>query len=247
MGRPPRLHSPLSNVTVQSCAMNQYWRRNREGLGVNILATLTCAMIVCAFWFFHDRIPVGTWRIAYWIGAGVFGLLGFIVFFVPFETKVRSSHPRTETEQSGRPSHWDIIRPPRSRYRTVTKTATSLPFRQSCCFEYGPEGHAHPLRLRGGPTRVIIQFTCRIANPVKAMFDLGEDAMNVLPPKFLEQARGVLETHSAAELRNDREAIAAKVQQSANLFFEEHGYFLESVTIGHVEPLTRGPKQPEHT
>src|SRR5437870_4487329 len=66
--------------------MKEYLSRNREGLGVNILATGICGLVVYGFWQFNEAIPEG-WRTAYWIGAIVIGVLGFILFFVPFGSR----------------------------------------------------------------------------------------------------------------------------------------------------------------
>jgi hypothetical protein len=155
-----------------------------------------------------------------------------------------SSMKENRSPHSNGPSHWDTVRPRQSRYEIVSETCNSIPFRNSVSYEYGPQGHVHPLKLRGKPARVVVEFTCRVSNPYRAMFHAGEYAMNVLPPLFLERARGVLEKHSANELRDNRPAIAAAVLQSAIPLFEEYGYILESVTIGDVEPLTFAAKRP---
>ncbi len=136
------------------------------------------------------------------------------------------------------PDHWQGIRPPGSKYATVTETASSIPGGlQSFSFEYGSRGHAYPLTLKGTTARVEIQFTCRIIDPYKAMFGANEYPLNVLRPRFLSQARGVLERFSLTKLREGRETVAREIMAELSPQFEELGFQLESVTIGAIEKL----------
>src|SRR5258708_15493957 len=110
---------------------------------------------------------------------------------------------------------------------------------QSFSFEYGPHGHAHPLLLSNRPVRLEIQFTCQISNPYRAMFAANEYALNVLPTKFLSQARAILEQFSMKKLRDDRLKIAHEVMERLSPQFEELGVRLDSVTLGAIESVGR--------
>jgi hypothetical protein len=108
---------------------------------------------------------------------------------------------------------------------------------QSFSYEYGPEGHAKPLILGNALVRAEIEFACRIDNPYKAMYGANDFALNVLPPKFLVQARSILEAYSISKLRECRsEASQAVVAKMAPEFLRL-GVRLESVSIGALEQV----------
>jgi hypothetical protein len=136
------------------------------------------------------------------------------------------------------PENWQGIVPPQSRYKFVTETTDSIPLGlQSFSFEYGPQGHAKALTLEGAIVRAEIQFTCRISNPYKALFGANEYALNVLQPKFLSQARGILERFSLTKLRAGRQEVARDIMEQLSPQFEELGVRLESVTIGALDQI----------
>lgn len=86
--------------------------------------------------------------------------------------------------------------------------------------------------LRNKIVRAEISFTCQIVNPYKAVYAANEYALNVLPPKFLIQARSILEAHSLSDLRNNREQVSSEIMESLSAQFERLGVRLESVTLG---------------
>ncbi|MGH9959777.1 MAG: SPFH domain-containing protein [Pyrinomonadaceae bacterium] len=139
------------------------------------------------------------------------------------------------------PDNWQGIVPPQSRYEFVTETTDSIPLGlQSFSFEYGPQGHAKALTLKGAIVRAEIQFTCRISNPYKAVFSANEYALNVLQPRFLSQARGILERFSLPRLRAGRQEAAREIMAQLSSQFEELGVHLELVTIGALDQIERG-------
>ena len=120
----------------------------------------------------------------------------------------------------------------------MTETSDSIPLGlQSFSFEYGPQGHAKPLTLKGAFVCAKIQFTCRISNPYKAMFGANEYALNVLPPQFLSQARSILEIYSFTKLRASRQEVSHEIMAKLSPQFEELGVQLESVTIGALDKI----------
>lgn len=198
-----------------------------------------------------------------WIfsGVGVFALSGLLFLLRPalvcaLSTRDRqtarrepkSQDPRGTVHQgvkqderrssgsSGAAKHWQGVVPPESRYLFATRTATGLPAGlQSFSFEYADRGHAYPLRLRGASVRAEIQFSCNIGNPYAALFGAGEYALNILQPRFLSEARGVLEQYSVEEVRRRRRAVAEEICAQVSPLFKELGFSLESVTIGTLE------------
>lgn len=138
------------------------------------------------------------------------------------------------------PDNWQGIVPPQSRYAFVQETSDSIPLGlQTFAFEYGPQGHAKALTLKGTIVRAEIQFTCQIVNPYKAMFSANEYALNVLQPRFLVQARNVLEKFSLTKLREGRQDIAKEIQTQMSPEFLDLGVRLESVTIGALDKIGR--------
>jgi len=120
----------------------------------------------------------------------------------------------------------------------MTETRDSIPLGlQSFSFEYGPQGHAKTLTLKGAMVRAEIQFTCRISNPYKALFGANEYALNVLPPRFLSQARSILESYSLTKLRASRQEVSRDIMAKLSPQFEELGVQLESVTIGALDQI----------
>lgn len=155
-----------------------------------------------------------------------------------------SSNARVAKSAKTESDHWQGMRPPNSRYETVTESTTSMPAGiQTCSFEYGPHGHVHPVVLSGRPARLEIQFTCQVTNPYKALFEANEYALNVLPPKFLQEARTILERHTVAGIRRNRQQIADVIKTACTPLFEKFGMRLDSVTIGAVDKIG-GSKTP---
>jgi len=189
-----------------------------------------------------------------WIfsGIGIFALSGAVWLI---RHLVFQNSPRNDGESAGKskeqrgglngapnviPEHWQGILPPQSRYKFKSEIRDSIPLGlQSFSLEYGPQGHANALILKGQIVRAEIQFTCRIVNPYKALFGANEYALNVLPPRFLLQARSILENYSLAELRVKRQKVSRDIMAKLSLQFEELGVRLESVTIGALEQLTQ--------
>jgi len=186
-----------------------------------------------------------------WIfsGIGVLALTGVIWLLRRF---LFSHRPSQQPQQSAAPGgaasdvpnvvpdNWQGIVPPQSRYDFVTETSDSIPLGlQSFSFEYGPQGHAKALTLNGAIVRAEIQFTCQITNPYKAMFGANEYALNVLPPRFLSQARGILERFPLTRLRAGRQEIARDIMAQLSPQFEELGVRLESVTVGALDLIER--------
>jgi regulator of protease activity HflC (stomatin/prohibitin superfamily) len=91
--------------------------------------------------------------------------------------------------------------------------------------------------LKEAIVRAEIQFTCRIYNSYKAMFGANEYALNVLPPRFLSQARSILERYSLTELRASRQEVSRDIIAQSQPQFEELGVRLESVTIGALDQI----------
>ncbi|MCH8041430.1 MAG: hypothetical protein IH977_13970 [Nitrospinae bacterium] len=187
-----------------------------------------------------------------WIfsGVGLFALSGALWFV---RHLIFPNSPQNNEELAGQskqrgsrsngapnilPKDWQGIVPPQSRYRVVTETSDSIPLGlQSFSFEYGPQGHAKPLTLKGAFVCAKIQFTCRISNPYKAMFGANEYALNVLPPQFLSQARSILEIYSFTKLRASRQEVSHEIMAKLSPQFEELGVQLESVTIGALDKI----------
>lgn len=170
-----------------------------------------------------------------------------------FRRLLFSNSPRTDGESGSQlresnsvpnvvPENWQGIIPPQSRYEFFTEYTDSIPLGlQSFSFEYSPQGHAKALTLKGGTIVCAeIQFTCRISNPYKATYGANENALNVLQPKFLVQARGILEKFSLTKLRAGRQEVARDIVAQLSPQFEELGVRLESVTIGALDQIERG-------
>jgi len=187
-----------------------------------------------------------------WIfsGVGVFAISGAFWFIYHLLFRNSPGHDeesaRLSENQGGGsnavpnvvPTSWQGIVPPQSKYRFVKKTSDSIPLGlQSFSFEYGPHGHATALTLKGAIVRAEIQFTCRVSNPYKALFGANEYALNVLPPRFLLQARSILEGYSLTTLRASREEVSRAIVSKLSPQFEELGVQLESVTMGALEQI----------
>jgi SPFH domain / Band 7 family len=158
----------------------------------------------------------------------------------------------TSTDQDGAssgapnvvPEKWQGIVPPQSRYDFVTESTDSIPVGlQSFSFEYGPQGHAKALTLKGAIVRADIQFTCRIVNPYKAIYGANEYALNVLKPRFLSHARDILERLSLTRLRAGRQEVARDIVSQLSPQFKELGVRLESVTIGALDQIEKVSKE----
>lgn len=92
------------------------------------------------------------------------------------------------------PREWQPILLAQSRCEFASEECSDIQLGlQFFSLEYGRQGHAGPLRLKNAVGRAEIQFDCRIDNVHKAMFATNDFALNVLPPRFLVQARSILE------------------------------------------------------
>jgi hypothetical protein len=137
------------------------------------------------------------------------------------------------------PKEWQAIMPPQSKYVFNSEIRSDVPLGlQSFSFEFGPEGHAKPLMLKNAIVRAEIEFTCRVDNPYKALFGAIDYALNVLPPRFLVQARNTLEGYSLSKLRENRLEASRAIVSAMAPQFQELGVRLESVTIGALERVT---------
>jgi hypothetical protein len=143
------------------------------------------------------------------------------------------------------PAHWQGILPDESKYEVVTKSTASIPLGiQTFSFEYGPGGHAKPLRLPGRTVVCAeIQFNCRMVNPVKALFGANEYALKVLQPRFLVAAREIMEKYSLSRIRSSREEVSNEIVMKLSGEFYELGVCLEAVTIGALEKLAIPPRR----
>jgi hypothetical protein len=189
-----------------------------------------------------------------WIfsGLGVAILLGFISLVKTFvgrkkvtstaQERVVPSPPREQPQSRSIPSHWQGIMPEGSKYEIVTGMRDYIQLGpQNLTFEYGPSGHAKPLRFSDGSFgQLVIMFTCEVINPYLATFAAGGDfALNVLPPKFLVGAREILEKTTAAAIRRNREEVSSKIQAKMAPEFEALGVRLMGVSIDSIDRLER--------
>lgn len=188
-------------------------------------------------------------------GIGVFflsGLCWFVhkLFFQKsrqrvLKQSVKSLYAANSNKVSGPvdipvPEEWHGILPADSKYEFKQETRTAIPLgSQSFAFEFAPQGHANPLILKNKIVRAEIRFTCRITNPMKACFNSNDFALNILPPKFLVEARRILESYSLSKLRVNREQISRNIVVALSPEFEKHGVQLESVSLGSLEPIGR--------
>jgi len=177
-------------------------------------------------------------------GGGIFAITisYYLVrrLFNPDIKKTESSFKNSIPPQDGRnsPDPWETIRPPASRYRLVTGKANSVSAAvQFHNYEYALNGHAHPLNLNGVKVRCEIEFSCQITNPMDAISALGEYALNILPPRFLMQARPILEKYTFTKLRKEREKAASQILNLMKPQFNEAGFALLSVTISAVDKV----------
>ncbi|MBK6949595.1 MAG: hypothetical protein IPH16_17305 [Haliscomenobacter sp.] len=109
-------------------------------------------------------------------GIGIVAISGF--FWIArrlFLSKKQKTKQPIDTEPKALADNennvWHGIRPSESRFTTVTEWTDSIPAGlQTFSLEYGPYGHAHPLKLKGTKKgtaiRAEIQFTCQISNPI---------------------------------------------------------------------------------
>jgi len=149
------------------------------------------------------------------------------------------------TQKDRRPSirregkdYWQGITPEGTKYETEVVVSDSIPVSfQTFSFEYGPRGHVKELSLLGSSATAEIQFDCQITNPYKAMFSGGDYALNFLCPKFLVQARTVLENYSLTNLRKNREEVAKDIVSLLKQEFESYGVELQAVRIGAVQKI----------
>jgi SPFH domain / Band 7 family len=196
-------------------------------------------------------------------GVGVFALSGMLVLlrrmfsqrapqlptYPPGILSEGERHDPTEPLRSKRatnqdaapedvPKEWQTIIPPQSKYKFVSEKKDAIPLGlQSFSFEYGPTGHAYPLVLKKAMVRAEVEFTCRVNNPYKALFGANDYALNILPPRFLTQARNILEAYSLSQLRESRLEASRAIEAAMAPQFMELGVRLESVTIGALEQI----------
>ncbi len=184
-------------------------------------------------------------------GVGVFVLSGMILIarrlFRRKPLPQNGDHRQSATATHGHgstgvpllvPKNWQAILPRRTRHKFVSQTKTAVPLGlQSFTFEYGPNGHANALILKGAVVRAEIQLTCQIVNLYKALFAANDYALNVLLPTFVLQARGVLERFPLNKLRAAREEVAREIASQVSPQFYELGVKLESVTIGALDKI----------
>lgn len=196
-------------------------------------------------------------------GVGVFALSGMLVLFRmifsqrtpqphnvlpgilregerqdPSESPSSNRATKRDAAPEGVPKEWQTIIPRQSKYKFVSERRNSIPLGlQSFSFEYGPEGHANPLVLKKAMVRAEVEFKCRVTNPYKAVYGANDYALNVLPPRFLIQARNILETYSLSKLRDSRLEASRAIVAAMAPQFTELGVRLESVTIGALEQI----------
>lgn len=164
----------------------------------------------------------------------------------------RKSSPIADTEDGenksdSTPKHWQGILPDDSKYRISSKRSDSIPLtRQTFSFEYNRHGHAAPLVLKRTTVRCEVQFTCQITNVYLAMFAGDGYALNILPPRFLSEARQILEQRSLKDLRENRDLVSGEIIKQLTQIFEARGVKLESVTIGALEKIPDDRKMKEN-
>lgn len=162
-------------------------------------------------------------------GIGVFMLTGCIWFFRKFITL----SPANRVIGSKNKSQRNLI-----SNNSTPKELVSIPLGlQSFSFIYGPQGHAKTLTLKGARVSAEIQLTCQIINPYKAMFGANDYALNVLLPRFLLEARGLLELNSLTKLRENRIEVSKNIMSKLSPQFDKLGVRLDSVTIGAIEKI----------
>jgi hypothetical protein len=160
-------------------------------------------------------------------------------------TKESAPKPSPTLEQrksNPMPSHWQGIIPEGSKYQINTEMRDYIQMGpQTYTFEYGPSGHAKPIRFSDGSLgQLVIMFTCEISNPYLAAFAAGgEFALNVLPAKFLVGAREILEKTAAAAIRRNREDVSARIRTKMMPEFEAVGVRLINVSIDSIDKLER--------
>ena len=160
------------------------------------------------------------------------------VIFGKSESGKNEVHSQSIDIEDDEPNYWEAIRPLNSNYKLVSKKSNSIPAGiQTFSFEYSPYGHAHALNLKGKTVRAEIQFSCRITNVYKAMFEADDYALNFLQPQFLLQARTILERFSIDNLRDKRQEVSNEVLNELADSFGKFGFALLSVTIGAVEQI----------
>lgn len=63
--------------------MTDFWTQNREGLGINILASAIYGSGLYALWWIGKRTPSGAWRVAYVADAAVLASIACVYAFFP--------------------------------------------------------------------------------------------------------------------------------------------------------------------
>lgn len=208
----------------------EYILKNKEWLfsGVGVFAL--SAMLVLLRWMFSQRAPQ-----PHNVPPGI---LSEGERHDPSEPLHSNQATKQDGAPEGVPKEWQTIIPRQSKYKFVSERRNSVPLGlQSFSFEYGPEGHANSLILKKAMVRAEVEFTCRVNNPYKALYGANDYALNVLPPRFLIQARNILETYSLSKLRESRPEASCAIMAAMAPQFMELGVRLESVTIGALEQI----------
>ena len=162
-------------------------------------------------------------------GFGIFIFTGFIWFARRLITS-NSAKSVVEPElKSQRKIHNNSSKP---------KKSVAIPLGlQTFSLVYGSRGQSKALTLKGTRVNAEVQITCQIINPYKAMFGANDYALNVLLPRFLTEARGILEMNSMTKLRDNRAEISGNILSQLSPQFEKLGVRLDSVTIGAIEKV----------
>jgi hypothetical protein len=179
-----------------------------------------------------------------WIfsGIGIFAITGVLWFFrkLFFQRSTVDPERKTSKRDSKHPpsNHWEAIRPPNSKYKTVSKMVDSMPAGiQTIALEYSTDGHAHPLNLKGTIARAEIVFECQVNNPMKAITVGNEYAMNFLPAQFLVEARTTLEKYTLKKIQDNRSSIASEISDKLKTHFDKYGFTLIRVGIGAISKI----------
>ena len=177
-----------------------------------------------------------------WLFSGL-GIVLLGLFFSVFRQTDKASSKTSNSKEGNKAAqietsspYWHGITPDKSKYALTSEKQSSLPVSvQTFSFEFAPRGHAKPLSFQGKQASLTIQMDCRIVNPIKAIYEGGDYALNFLQPRFLTRAREVLEKKSLTTLRNNREIIATEILKNAEKEFLEHGVELQNVRIDSIE------------
>lgn len=179
-----------------------------------------------------------------WIfsGIGIFAITGVLWVFrkLFFQKSILDTERKSSKRDIKCPpsNHWEAIRPPNSKYKTVSKKVNSMPGGiQTIALEYSTDGHAHPLNLKGTLARAEIVFECQVNNIFKAITVGNEYAMNFLPAQFLVEARTTLEKFTLKKIQENRSSIALEISDKLKTHFDKYGFTLLRVGIGAISKI----------